>query len=104
MDTNTPMFQVPGANAAEVVSGQETNEARAPVTLEDLHNDELLHIVVDRNASDLHICMNEAPVIREDGALERLNFEKFTPQILQRMLYEIISDDNINRFETTLEL
>jgi twitching motility protein PilT len=104
MDTNTPMFQVPGANAAEVVSGEESKKAGAPVPLEDLHIDELLHIVVDRNASDLHICMNEAPVIREDGALKRLNFEKFTPQILQRMLYEIISDDNINRFETTLEL
>ena len=104
MDTNTPMFQVPGANAAEAVSGDESKKAGAPVPLEDLHIDELLHIVVDRNASDLHICMNEAPVIREDGALKRLNFEKFTPQILQRMLYEIISDDNINRFETTLEL
>ena len=104
MDTNTPMFQVPGANAAESVSGDESKKAGAPVPLEDLHIDELLHIVVDRNASDLHICMNEAPVIREDGALKRLNFEKFTPQILQRMLYEIISDDNINRFETTLEL
>jgi twitching motility protein PilT len=98
------MFQVPGANAAEAVSGDESKKAGAPVPLEDLHIDELLHIVVDRNASDLHICMNEAPVIREDGALKRLNFEKFTPQILQRMLYEIISDDNINRFETTLEL
>ena len=104
MDTNTPMFQVPGAAASEGVAVDEGKKAGAPVPLEDLHIDELLHIVVDRNASDLHICQGEAPVIREDGALKRLNFEKFTPQILQRMMYEIISDDNINRFETTLEL
>jgi twitching motility protein PilT len=48
--------------------------------------------------------VNSEPVIREDGALKRLNFEKFTPQQTQRMMYEIISDENINRFETTLEL
>ncbi len=104
MDTNTPMFQVPGATAPEVASSEETKKAGSPVQLEDLHIDELLHIIVDRNASDLHICQGEAPVIREDGALKRLNFEKFTSQILQRMMYEIISDENINRFETTLEL
>jgi len=97
------MFQVPGAAAPEAAT-EEVKKAGAPIPLEDLHIDELLHIVVDRNASDLHICQGEAPVIREDGALKRLNFEKFTSQILQRMMYEIISDDNINRFETTLEL
>lgn len=75
-----------------------------PKTLEDLHIDELLHIVVDRNASDLHLCANSEPVIREDGALKRLNFEKFTPVDTQRMMYDIISDENINKFETTLEL
>ncbi len=98
------MFQVPGAQAPEASGGEEVKKAGAPAPVEDLHIDELLHIVVDRNASDLHICQGEAPVIREDGALKRLNFEKFTPQVLQRMMYEIISDDNINRFETTLEL
>jgi len=72
--------------------------------LEDLHVDELLHIVVDRNASDLHICQASPPVIREDGKLKRLNFESFSPQHTQRMMYDIISDENINKFETTLEL
>ncbi len=75
-----------------------------PQTLEDLHIDELLHIVVDRNASDLHICAHSEPVIREDGKLKRLNFEKFAPTDTQRMMYDILSDENINRFETTFEL
>ncbi len=73
-------------------------------SLEDLHIDELLHIVVDKNASDLHISVNSEPVIREDGALKRLNYEKFSPQQTQRMMYEIIADEQIHRFETTLEL
>ncbi|MBL8040675.1 MAG: type IV pilus twitching motility protein PilT [Chthonomonas sp.] len=76
----------------------------APKDLEDLHIDELLHIIVDKNASDLHICADSEPIIRLDGELKRLNYTKFTPQQTQRMLYEIISDDNIQKFETTLEL
>lgn len=78
--------------------------AGRPRPLEDLHIDALLDIVVDRNCSDLHICANSEPVIREDGTLKRLNFEKFNPQQTQRMMYEIISDEQIQRFETTLEL
>jgi twitching motility protein PilT len=75
-----------------------------PLPLEDLHVDELLHIVVDRNASDLHICQASPPIIREDGKLKRLNFDSFSPQHTQRMMYDIITDENINKFETTLEL
>jgi len=78
--------------------------AGRPRPLEDLHIDELLHVVVDRNCSDLHICTDSEPIIREDGALKKLNYEKFTPQQTQRMLYEILSDDQVTRFEQTLEL
>jgi twitching motility protein PilT len=95
------------AEAADQAAASEVPKltgAGAPKSLEDLHIDELLHVVVDRNCSDLHISPNVEPVIREDGALKRLNYEKFTPQQTQRMLYEIISDEQIQRFETTLEL
>ncbi|MBL8065879.1 MAG: type IV pilus twitching motility protein PilT [Chthonomonadaceae bacterium] len=95
------------ATEAASVEGQSAAPrigAGQPKTLEDLHIDELLHVVVDRNCSDLHICAHSEPVIREDGALKRLNYEKFTPQQCQRMLYEIVSDDQVTRFEQTYEL
>jgi twitching motility protein PilT len=76
----------------------------APKPIEDLHIDELLGVVIDKNCSDLHISPNSEPVIRLDGKLHRLNYEKFTPQQSQRMMYEIISDDNITKFEQTKEL
>lgn len=98
---NGPMFQL---GQADQTPKESQPKAGAPRTLEDLHIDELLHIVVDRNASDLHICHGSEPVIREDGALKRLNFEKFNPQQVQRMMYDIITDENITKFETTLEL
>lgn len=109
-------FQIPGAAAPggatgmpAAVPGEEqavevAKGVSAPRPLEDIHIDELLEVVVEKNASDLHICANSEPVVRLDGRLVRLNYEKFTPQISQRMLYEIISDDQIQRFETTLEL
>jgi twitching motility protein PilT len=112
MSNPAPQFQpagggLPSANPngpPPVAEGGSAPKVGAPRTVEDLHIDELLHIVVDRNASDLHICQMSEPVIREDGALKRLNFEKMSPNILQRMMYDIISDENINKFETTLEL
>lgn len=97
---NTPTFQIAGEEAAPV----EEKKAGAPQSIDDLHIDELLHIVVDRNASDLHICTHSEPIIREDGALKRLNFELLTANVTQRMMYDILSDDNIQKFESTLEL
>ncbi|MDI9637285.1 type IV pilus twitching motility protein PilT [Kamptonema cortianum] len=90
--------------AAGEMPREEGAKVGAPKAIEDLHIDELLHIVVDRNCSDLHLCVDSEPVIREDGQLKRLNYVKFTPQQTQRTLYEIISDDHITRFEQTKEL
>lgn len=75
-----------------------------PMGLDDLHIDELLRTVVELNASDLHVCVDSPPVVRVDGKLKRLNYVKFMPQITQRMLYEIITDAQITKFEQTLEL
>jgi len=91
-----------GAQAAAPAAPKE--QQGDPIPIEDLHIDELLHIVVDRNASDLHVCTDSEPVVRVDGSLIRLNFEKFTPHVLQRMLYDILSDEQIHKFESTLEL
>ncbi|CAN5554495.1 type IV pilus twitching motility protein PilT [soil metagenome] len=97
-----------GYNQPDVFRGDvedEKEEQTGPLqSLDDLHIDELLHIVVDKGSSDLHICQNSQPIIRLDGKLKPLHFEKFTPGQTQRMLYDILSDDNINKFETTWEL
>lgn len=99
----------PGTVAAEappdpVIPLARGEEGVAIKPVKDMHIDELLHIMVDRNASDLHICQNCEPIIREDGEMRRLSYEKFTAQQTQRLLYDILSDENINKFETTLEL
>ena len=75
-----------------------------PQPVDDLHIDDLLHHVVDVQASDLHLCQSSPPVIRNDGKLQRMHFEPLSPIHTQRMMYDIISDENIQKFETTLEL
>jgi len=60
---------------------------------------------VQKNASDLHLTVGVPPVIRLDGALRAL--AQYTPlegNTLRRIVYDILHDQQIERFERTLEL
>jgi len=78
--------------------------AARPRSLEDAHVDDLLRIVVEKGGSDLHLSVGVPPIIRVDGQLLPTNYEKVTPQDSQRLVYDILTDDQIQRFETTFEL
>ncbi|MCW5946787.1 MAG: type IV pilus twitching motility protein PilT [Fimbriimonadales bacterium] len=95
------IFELPG-RVTEVV--EEEGPSTKPRPVDDLHIDELLNIVVEKNSSDLHICYDAEPVIRVDGKLIRLNYEKLAPTDTARLLYAIVNDEQIERFERTLEL
>ncbi len=95
------IFELPGM--AEIVVEDEGSSTK-PKSVDSLHIDELLHIVVEKNASDLHLCADAEPVIRVDGKLIRLNYEKLGAPDTARLLYSIITDENIEKFERTLEL
>jgi len=73
-------------------------------SLEEAHIDELLRIVVEWKGSDLHMTVGVPPVVRSDGHLMPTNYERVTAQDSQRMLYDILSDEQIQKFESTLEL
>ncbi len=104
MDTGPEFKFDEGLPGAYKPGAQEDRKAGEPQIVEDLHIDDLLHIVVDRNASDLHLSADCEPVIREDGQLKRLNYIKVPYNISQRMMYDILSDEQIHKFETTMEL
>ena len=82
---------------------QQTVTAR-PKPLADAHIDDLLRIVVEKGASDLHVSVGVPPIIRVDGQLLPTNYEKVDPQSSQRLIYDILTDEQIQRFETTFEL
>ena len=73
-------------------------------TLEDVHIDDLLKLVVEKGGSDLHLVVGVPPILRIDGALMPTNYERLTPQYTQRLCYDILTDEQIQRFESTLEL
>ena len=52
---------------------------------------ELLRIVVERNASDLHLVVGKPPVLRIDGRLDVLDYEPLTPEDTERMMKSIAS-------------
>ncbi len=72
--------------------------------IDNVHMDELLELVVKYEASDLHLCNGLPPVMRLDGELKQMRYEKFDPSVVQRMIYDILTDEQIQRFETELEL
>jgi len=87
---------------AEQIQAPTATRKRKPV--ENIHIDELLELVVENDASDLHLSAGLPPVLRIDGELKMARYEPLTAPVCQRILYDILSDDQIQRFETELEL
>ncbi len=91
-----------GANQATTLAQRRAATKRRPIY--DVHLDELLEVVVQQEASDLHLAVGLPPVMRVDGTLKAMNYEPLTPDVTRRMIYDILSDEQIQRFETNLEL
>ncbi len=85
-------------------AAQPVQASARPRPLEDAHIDDLLRICVEKGGSDLHISVGVPPIIRVDGQLLPTNYEKVSPQDAQRLIYDILTDDQIQRFETHFEL
>src|SRR5919201_4392658 len=66
---------------------------------------DLLQILVDRGASDLHITSGTYPQLRVNGRLVQLTeFEQLTPQDTQRLAYSILNETQKQKFEEESEL
>jgi len=66
---------------------------------------DLLQIMVDRGASDLHITSGTYPQLRISGRLTQLTqFEVLTPQDTQRLAYSVLNEGQKQKFEEDNEL
>ena len=75
------------------------------IPLDEIHLDELLQHVLDTKGSDLHLAVNKSPCIRIHGNVKELRqYEAFRAPVLQRIIYDILTDEQIQRFENDLEL
>ncbi len=79
-------------------------KAKQVMPIADIHMDELLELVVKHDASDLHLCNGLPPVVRIDGELKQTPYEELDESVVQRIIYDILTDEQIQRFETELEL
>lgn len=73
-------------------------------SVEDVHLDELLREACERGSSDLHLTVGLPPVVRIDGLLTHLNFRPMSPQDSQRLVYDIMTNDQVQHFEAVREL
>jgi twitching motility protein PilT len=63
-----------------------------------LNLDEILRYAVTREASDVHIKVGSAPVVRIDGHLERSDFEQATPAETERVAFAIMPKNRAEEF------
>lgn len=66
--------------------------------------EELLQTMVSRGASDLHISAGSPPRIRVDGALLPLALDSLSREETKKMIYGLLTEEQIARFEKELEL
>lgn len=93
---DVPVTRKPGVPAED--PGLDLPEA-------DLHVNTLLHILVDRGGSDLHLTAGSVPQIRVHGDLVKLEeFAVQMPADLRRMVYAILTEKQREKLEEGLEL
>lgn len=66
---------------------------------------EIMRAAVERSASDIHIVVGKPPIVRVRGYLEPLpNFPELTAEDTKSLIYSMLYEDQIARFEEKLEL
>lgn len=65
---------------------------------------ELLEILIEKNASDLHLAVGSPPQVRVDGRLTTLDMDALTPDATKKLAYSMMSEKQKQRFEENSEL
>lgn len=65
---------------------------------------QLFKLMVDSNASDLHITSGTSPGLRVHGEIIKVKTLPLTGDDTKRLIYQILSEDQKNEFEKKLEL
>ncbi len=72
--------------------------------IEHLDIKRLLALAIEKGASDLHLLADQPPVMRIFGKIEVMDMPKLTPENIPRLLYSIMSKDQVRKFEFEKEL
>ena len=58
----------------------------------------------EQGASDMHLSVGSPPMLRLHGTLKKVEYPALTEDVLRSMLYEILSERQIEKFEKTNDL
>ncbi len=72
--------------------------------ISELHIDDLLRECVERKGSDLHITVGLPPTVRIDGELVSLSYARLEDNDTRRLVYDVLSVDQLKQYEMTHEL
>ena len=75
-----------------------------PQALSETHLDEILRVSQTQKGSDIHITVGLPPMIRKDGKLQPLKWEPVTQREAQRLVYDVLTTEQIEKFERSKEL
>ena len=66
--------------------------------------EELLHLMVQRRGSDLHLSVGAPPKIRIDGQVIDTEYEILQPEVTKKIIYSVLTPDQVAKFEKNLEI
>jgi twitching motility protein PilT len=66
--------------------------------------DGFFKVMREQGASDLHLAVGSPPVLRIHGTLKKADYPPLTDEVLRPMLYEILTERQIDKFEKTHDL
>ena len=66
--------------------------------------EELLHLMVQRGGSDLHLSVGAPPKVRIDGRLVDTEHDLLTQEVSKKLVYSVLGPDQVAKFEKQLEL
>ncbi len=111
-DIRTAIERLYGQLAREMKLGSSAAEQKAAGAAakkgdemsEVLHVDDLLRMMMQRRASDLHLTASTPPTLRIDGDLHPTSTDRLSPKKAHELVYAILTDEQIQEFERVWEL
>jgi twitching motility protein PilT len=89
-----------GPNSACIRSTQTQTHSQSPMP----KIDSFLKVMRDAEASDLHLSSDNAPILRIHGQLEEAKHRTLTEEEVRLLIYELLSDTQIERLEAEGQL
>lgn len=86
------------------VSGDEAKFTKVEGDISAVHLDDILRTAIEKKASDIHLTAGLPPMARIDGEVRALPFPVLQPEDTRRLVYETLSDENLQKFEQSHEL